>query len=161
MAAHHSAGHVELHHARGHNVDPSLLVRQVGSTKLTYLLRAKDDLAGMLAEHGDRMESGAADEQKPAKEGTVEAGVAPTPIPSSAGTASARAAAVGSACTCRRFSKCSVWSSWSTSPAATGCVRFSPDLPLASAPAHLSPNDDNVILSPHGDTPDPCGRSTR
>ena len=73
MAAPHSAGHVEPHNARGHSVHPPLRVCQVGSTKLTYLLRAKDDLAGMLAEHGDLMESGAADEQKPAKEGTVEA----------------------------------------------------------------------------------------
>ncbi|MDO5534057.1 MAG: hypothetical protein Q4F65_05345 [Propionibacteriaceae bacterium] len=56
-----------------HSVDPPLLVCQVGSTKLTYLLRAKDDLAAMLTEHGDWMELGAADEKKPAKDGTVEA----------------------------------------------------------------------------------------
>lgn len=54
-------------------VDPPLLVCQVGSTKLTYLLRAVDDLAAMLHEHGDWVELGAADEQKPAKDGTVEA----------------------------------------------------------------------------------------
>lgn len=53
--------------------EPPLLVCQVESTKLTYLLRAIDDLAAMLREHGDRMELGAADEQKPAKDGTVEA----------------------------------------------------------------------------------------
>ena len=53
--------------------DPSLLVCQVGATKLTYLLRAVDDLVAMLKEHGGWMELGAADEQKPAKEGTVEA----------------------------------------------------------------------------------------
>lgn len=56
-----------------HEADPPLLVCQVGSTKLTYLLRAVDDLEAMLKEHGDWMELGAADEQKPAKEGTVEA----------------------------------------------------------------------------------------
>ena len=39
---------------------------------------------------------------------------------------------------CRRFSKSSVWSSWSTIPAATECVRFSPDLPLASTPAPVA-----------------------
>ena len=53
--------------------EPPLLVSQVESTKLTYLLRAIDDLAAMLREHGDWMELGAADEQKPAKDGTVEA----------------------------------------------------------------------------------------
>lgn len=53
--------------------DPPLLVCQVGATRLTYLLRAVDDLSAMLAEHRDWVELGAADEQKPAKEGTVEA----------------------------------------------------------------------------------------
>ena len=50
-----------------------LLVCQVGSTKLTYLERAIEDLAAMLKERGDWVDLGAADEQKPAKEGTVEA----------------------------------------------------------------------------------------
>src|SRR5262245_33410759 len=54
-------------------VDPPLLVCQVGSTKLTYLARVLDDLPAMLAKHGDWMLLGAADEQKPAAEGTVEA----------------------------------------------------------------------------------------
>ena len=53
--------------------DPPQLVCQVGSTKLTYHLRAITDLHAMLTAHGDWMELGAADEQKPAKEGTVEA----------------------------------------------------------------------------------------
>lgn len=52
---------------------PPLLICQVGSTKLTYLLRVLDDLPAMLAKHGDWMPLGAADEQKPAAEGTVEA----------------------------------------------------------------------------------------
>lgn len=55
------------------SAEPALLVCQVGSTKLTYLLTAVDDLTAMLREHGDWMDLGAADEQKPAKEGTVEA----------------------------------------------------------------------------------------
>jgi hypothetical protein len=55
------------------DADPALLVCQVGATRLTYLLRAVDDLAAMLRDHGDWMELGAADEQKPAKDGTVEA----------------------------------------------------------------------------------------
>lgn len=53
--------------------DPELLVCQVGSTKLTYLARAVDDLHGWLKEQGDWVPLGAADEQKPAADGTVEA----------------------------------------------------------------------------------------
>lgn len=45
----------------------------VGSTKLGYDLRAIDDLHMMLKAHGDWMPLGAADEQKAAAEGTVEA----------------------------------------------------------------------------------------
>ena len=52
---------------------PALLVCQVGSTKLTYLAQCIDDLHAMLKQHGDWMPLGAADEQKEAKEGTVEA----------------------------------------------------------------------------------------
>lgn len=45
----------------------------VGSTTLIYDKRAIDDLYSMLKKHGDWMELGSADEQKPAKDGTVEA----------------------------------------------------------------------------------------
>ena len=57
------------------HVDPEtgLLVCQVGKTKLTYLARALDDLHSWLAEQGDWVLLGGADEQKPAAEGTVEA----------------------------------------------------------------------------------------
>jgi hypothetical protein len=54
-------------------LDPPALVCQVGSTTLLYNLRCIDDLYNMLKTHGDWMELGSADEQKPAKEGTVEA----------------------------------------------------------------------------------------
>ena len=53
--------------------DPPLLVCQVGSTRLTYLLAAIEDLRAMLAAHGDWMPLGAADEKKEAAEGTIEA----------------------------------------------------------------------------------------
>ena len=53
--------------------DPPSLVCQVGGTQLRYHLRAIDDLHAMLLAHGDWMALGAADEQKPAAEGTVEA----------------------------------------------------------------------------------------
>ena len=55
------------------DTDPSLLVCQVGKTKLTYLARALDDLHAYLVEQGGWVPLGASDEQKPAVEGTVEA----------------------------------------------------------------------------------------
>jgi hypothetical protein len=58
---------------RDEAADPPALMCQVGSTRLSYHLRAIDDLHAMLKQHGDWMELGAADEQKEAKEGTVEA----------------------------------------------------------------------------------------
>jgi hypothetical protein len=50
-----------------------VIVCTVGKTVLLYDARCLTDLHNMLTEHGDWMELGAADEQKPAKEGTVEA----------------------------------------------------------------------------------------
>lgn len=58
---------------RDDEADPPLLVCQVGSTKLTYLARVIEDMHAMLQAHGDWMPLGAADEQKPAADGTVEA----------------------------------------------------------------------------------------
>ncbi len=53
--------------------DGDVLTCKVGSTTLSYQWRCVADLSAMLAAHGDWIELGAADEQKPAKEGTVEA----------------------------------------------------------------------------------------
>ena len=50
-----------------------ILVCTVGKTILHYQYRCLADLKTMLKKHGDWMELGSADEQKPAKEGTVEA----------------------------------------------------------------------------------------
>jgi len=50
-----------------------VLVCTVGSTVLLYDARCIDDLLQMLKTAGDWVELGGADEQKPAKEGTVEA----------------------------------------------------------------------------------------
>ena len=58
---------------RDDNADPPELVCQVGSTKLRYLARCLDDALAMLREHGEWMELGSADENKPAKDGTLEA----------------------------------------------------------------------------------------
>ncbi len=52
---------------------PPSLVCQVGSTRLSYHLRAVDDLHAWLRERGDWVPLGAADESKDAAEGTVEA----------------------------------------------------------------------------------------
>lgn len=51
----------------------AILVCTVGKTILHYDAQCLDDLHAMLKKHGDWMELGSADEQKPAKEGTVEA----------------------------------------------------------------------------------------
>ena len=53
--------------------EAGLLVCQVGTTRLTYLASAVDDLHAMLRAHGDWMPLGAADEKKEPAEGTVEA----------------------------------------------------------------------------------------
>lgn len=50
-----------------------VLVCAVGKTTLLYDARAVEDLHAMLKERGDWVELGGADEQKPAKDGTVEA----------------------------------------------------------------------------------------
>jgi hypothetical protein len=50
-----------------------IIVCVVGKTTLLYDARAIDDLSAMLTARGDWMDLGSADEQKPAKPGTVEA----------------------------------------------------------------------------------------
>lgn len=51
----------------------AVIVCVVGTTTLLYDRRAVDDLHAMLTARGDWMELGSADEQRPAKAGTVEA----------------------------------------------------------------------------------------
>lgn len=58
---------------RGIRDGSDVIVCTVGKTVLLYEARCLDDLLEMLVAHGDWMELGSADEQKPAKEGTVEA----------------------------------------------------------------------------------------
>ena len=58
---------------RDETLDPPALVCQVGKTELRYHLSAIEDLVAMLKAAGDWVPLGAADEQKPAAEGTVEA----------------------------------------------------------------------------------------
>jgi hypothetical protein len=58
---------------RDPDADPPALVCQVGSTQLRYHLSAIEDLHAWLKAQGDWVALGAADEQKEAAEGTVEA----------------------------------------------------------------------------------------
>ena len=58
---------------RDEGADPPALVCVVGSTTLKYRPSAIGDLAAWLREQGDWVPLGAADEQKPAADGTVEA----------------------------------------------------------------------------------------
>ncbi len=58
---------------RDEAASPPLLVVQVGSTRLTYQLRAIEDLHAMLKARGDWVELGNADEGKPVKDGSIEA----------------------------------------------------------------------------------------
>ncbi|HEY3063016.1 MAG TPA: hypothetical protein VGL99_28925 [Chloroflexota bacterium] len=58
---------------RDASLDPPALVCIVGKTELRYHLRCIEDLHAMLKQRADWVPLGAADEQKPAAEGTVEA----------------------------------------------------------------------------------------
>ena len=58
---------------RDDEADPPALVCQVGTTQLKYHASAVDDLHAWLEQQGDWVPLGAADEQKDAAEGTVEA----------------------------------------------------------------------------------------
>ncbi len=58
---------------RDPEADPPALVCQVGTTRLSYHLRCVEDLHTWLVAQGDWVPLGNADEQKPAKDGTVEA----------------------------------------------------------------------------------------
>jgi hypothetical protein len=58
---------------RDDDAEPAELVCLVGTTKHRYQARCLDDVPSMLRAHGDWMDLGSADENKPAKEGTLEA----------------------------------------------------------------------------------------
>ena len=63
----------------------AILICTVGKTVLHYNARGIQDLHSMLKAHGDWMDLGGADEQKPAKQGTVEAWAALPITPSQVG----------------------------------------------------------------------------
>ena len=58
---------------RDETTTPPSLVCVVGTTKLSYDVRAIEDAVAFLSASGDWVDLGAADEQKAAKEGTLEA----------------------------------------------------------------------------------------
>jgi uncharacterized protein DUF6855 len=66
-------GSSEYQMYRDRTLDPPALVCVVGTTTLSYELRAIEDLHAMLKDRGDWVALGSADEQKPAPEGSVEA----------------------------------------------------------------------------------------
>ncbi len=108
---------------RDEQAEPALLVCQVGSTKLTYDLRAIEDLHHWLAEQGDWVPLGAADEKKAGggRHGGGVGALAGQPA-SAAGTASARATGAASACTSRPSWRRSAWPSSPTTRATTACA---------------------------------------
>jgi hypothetical protein len=73
VGAQYGTQNLDLHHVGGRDLRPADAVCQVGSTQLRYQLRCIDDLHAWLVEQDDWVDLGAAAEQKPAKEGTVEA----------------------------------------------------------------------------------------
>jgi hypothetical protein len=95
----------EFQMVRDPDADPPALVCTVGSTELRYHLRAIEDLHTMLVERGDWVPLGSADEQKPAKEGTVEAWARDPDNPVGGWYVPRRACAVDSATTCHRCSR--------------------------------------------------------
>lgn len=109
---------------RDEAANPPALVCVVGKTELRYHLRCIEDLHAMLKEHGDWMELGSADEQKPAKEGTVEAwGRSPdNPVGGWYGLKKGLRGRFGS--TCRPCWRPWALLKWSTTPATTACAPF-------------------------------------
>ncbi|MBI0583875.1 MAG: hypothetical protein ISF22_06565 [Methanomassiliicoccus sp.] len=67
------SGESEFTAYRDEGTEPPAIVVHVGKTEVRYHLRSIEDLQAMLKSHADWMPLGNADEQKPAKEGTVEA----------------------------------------------------------------------------------------
>ena len=106
---------------RDDTVDPAVIVCTVGGTKLGYLARAIDDLQAMLKAHGDWMPLGAADEQKEAAPGTVEAWGRSATNPVGGWYGTKKGLRGGSGCTCRHSSR--RWASprSNTTRRTTGC----------------------------------------
>ena len=96
------------------------LVCVVGSTTLKYHARAIEDAAAWLKSQGDWVPVGAADEQKPAADGTLESWARSDSNPVGGWYGLRKGYRGGSGCTCRPCSSSSVSSNSRTTPATTG-----------------------------------------
>ena len=67
------SGESEFTAFKEEDTNPPVIVVNVGKTELRYQSRCLEDLQAMLKKYGDWMPLGNADEQRPAKDGTVEA----------------------------------------------------------------------------------------
>ena len=121
MVADHATRHLGYTMFRDEAADPPALVCQVGSTTLSYRLQAIEDLHAWLLERGDWVPLGAADENKEAAAGTVEAWDVPPITRSAVGTGCAKGTEAASPCTCHRSSNGSGWPRSPTTPATTAC----------------------------------------
>jgi hypothetical protein len=129
--------------------DPPTLFCQVGSTQLKYQLRCLDDLHAWLVEQGDWVELGAADEQKAAKEGTVEAWGRSEDNPVGGWYGLRRATTAASGCTCPRCWRLSArWSS----PTSRATTRSAP------SPEAYAPGLAGLARSQISDQCEPLGR---
>src|SRR5712692_1916916 len=126
-------GKSEFEGWRDEKSDPPALVVQVGTTQLRYLLRCIDDLHTMLHEHGDWMPLGNADEQKEAKEGTVEAWARSPANPVGGWYGLKKDCAAGSATTFPRCWRRWAWPRSSTAPATTDCAHGTHSPPTVRA----------------------------
>ena len=100
---------------------PQRLIVQVGTTKLSYLLRCIEDAYPMLQEHADWMVLGTPDEGKPVVSGPSRRGCGTNRIRSKASMGSERATGDASPTTFRRWWRYLAWLSLSTMPATTEC----------------------------------------
>jgi hypothetical protein len=73
LGAQHRPEDLDVQHVGGRDHRPTNAVLPGWIDSLRYQLRCIDDIYAWLVEQGDWVDLGAADEQKPAKEGTVEA----------------------------------------------------------------------------------------
>lgn len=86
---------------RDESVDPPILVCQVGSTTLTYRLRAIEDLHAWLSERATGCRSAQPMRRSRQSKAALRRGDGPPIIRSAAGTGYATGTGVGSGCTCR------------------------------------------------------------
>ena len=108
MGTDHATGQLGYTMYRDEDADPRPRLPG-GLDPLTYRLSAVEDLHAWLLAQGDWVPLGAADEKKTPAEGTVEAWGRSPDNPVGGWYGMRPATGAGSACTCRRCSRPSVW----------------------------------------------------